>query len=115
MVHWAMIDPHARSILPKALLLVKILQGRDQFLQFAGDDRVQLVQRQVDAMIGDAVLWKIVGTDAVAAIAAPNQRAPLLGPGLMQLLLLPFVQAAAQDAHGAIVVLVLAAFVLALH
>ena len=86
----------------------------DDLLQVAGDNGVELVERQIDAMIGDAILREVVGADAFAAVAGADQRAALLGPFLVQRLLLAFVQPAAEDAHGPVVVLVLAAFVLAL-
>src|SRR5262249_30778691 len=73
-----------------------------------------LVQVQIDAVIGDPVLWKVVGANAVAAIPGSNQGTALLGSFTVQRLLLTFVQAAAQDAHGPVEVLVLAALVLAL-
>src|SRR5581483_10600308 len=66
-------------------------------------------------MVGDAVLREIVGADAFTAVAGADQRPPLLGSFAVQFLLLQFVDAAAQDTHGAFVVFVLAAFILALH
>src|SRR5260370_26825201 len=66
-------------------------------------------------MVGDAALREIIGADAFAAIAGTDQRAALFGALLVQLLLLHLVEPAAQDTQGAIVVLVLAALVLALH
>ena len=66
--------------LSQALFLVEVAQRLDQFAQVAGDDGVELVQVQVDAVIGDAVLREIVGADAFAAVAGADQGAPLLGP-----------------------------------
>ena len=42
----------------------------DDLVQVAVHDRVDLVQRQVDPVIGDAALRKIVRADALAAVAA---------------------------------------------
>src|SRR5262249_6797761 len=83
--------------LPQPLLLVEVFQDLDQLTEVAGDDAVELVQGEVDAVVGDAVLREVVGADALAAVAGADERAPLLGPGLVQLLLLPLVQPAAQD------------------
>src|SRR5439155_159097 len=86
------------------LPLVKVLQGPDQLAHVAGDDRVQFVEREVDAVVGQAVLREVVGADALAAVARADQRAALLGAGAVQLLLLPLVQLAAQPPHGPLVV-----------
>ena len=48
-------------------------QRVDQFAQrFAGDHLRQLVERQVDAVIGDAALREIVGADALGAVAGAD-------------------------------------------
>jgi hypothetical protein len=44
-------------------------QRADQFVEVAVDDGRQLVEGEVDAMIGDASLRVVVGADALAAIA----------------------------------------------
>src|SRR5262249_44560523 len=80
----------------------------------ARDDGVELVQRQVDAVVRHAVLRKVVGADALAAVAGADQRPPGLGARLMHAMLLPFEHPAAQDAHRLVVILRLAAAVLAL-
>src|SRR5262245_52014810 len=54
---------------PQALLLVELLERLDQFHQIARDNRVEPVQVQIDAVIGDAVLREVVGADPLAAIA----------------------------------------------
>src|SRR5690242_16236482 len=100
--------------LSEALFFVEVAQGLDQFAEVAGDDGAELVQVQVDAVIRDAVLWEVVSADALAAVAGADQRAALLGPFAVQFLLPHFVDPAAQDTQGTIVVLVLAALVLAL-
>src|SRR5207344_3160230 len=48
-------------------------QRVDQFAQrFARDDLRQLVERQVDAVIGDAALREVIGADALAAVAGAD-------------------------------------------
>src|SRR5205823_13822105 len=86
-----------------------------QLAHVAGDDIIELVEREIDAVIGEAILGKVVGADAIAAVAAADKRAPLLGPLPMDFLLLHFVKPAAEDAHGPLAVLVLAALILAFH
>jgi hypothetical protein len=44
-----------------------------QFLYVAVHDGVDPIQREVDAVIGDAPLREVVGADALAAIARPDQ------------------------------------------
>src|SRR5207248_2640860 len=65
----------------EALLLVEVAQGADQLGQVAGDDGVELVEGQVDAVVGQAVLREVVGADALAAVAGADQRPPLPGLG----------------------------------
>ena len=49
-------------------------QRVDDLAQFvAGDDARQIVERQVDAVVGDAALREIIGADALAAVARPHQ------------------------------------------
>ena len=40
-------------------------------------DEIDFVQRQVDAVIGDAALRKIIGADALGTIAGADQRLAL--------------------------------------
>ena len=78
-------------------------------------DLLQLVERQIDAVIGDAALRKVVGADALGAIAAAHLQAPRLRLRAVLLLLLGGQQARLQQRHGARAVLVLGALVLAFH
>src|SRR5262245_510885 len=64
-----------RPPLAQALLLVEVAQGSDHFLQLAGDDGIEPVQVQVDAVVGDAVLREVVGADPLAPVARTDQRA----------------------------------------
>jgi len=70
--------------------------------------RSKLIQSQVDPVIGQPVLRKVVGADA-ARLRSPEpiwlRRA--VGPLTVQFLLLEFIDPAAEDAHGPVVVLVL--------
>src|SRR5262249_4160447 len=71
---------NAPSTLAEALPLVEVAQAADQLVEVAGHDGVQLVEVQVDAVVGDAVLREVVGADALTAVARADQGAPLLGP-----------------------------------
>src|SRR5207247_6039670 len=98
-----------QSIRPtQALLLVKLFKRLKQFRQIARDDRVESIQVQIDAVIGDAVLREIVGANSLAAVAGADQAPPLLGPFLVQLLLLHLEDAGPQDSQRPLVILVLA-------
>src|SRR5262245_61869899 len=102
------------SLAAEPLFAVEVLEGLHDVVQMAGDDTVQLVQRQVDAVVGDAVLREVVRADALGAIAGADQGAALLGTFFVQRLLPALIQPAAQDAHRPLEILVLAALVLAL-
>src|SRR5215472_6077960 len=49
------------------------LQRADELVEVAVEDRLQPVERQADAVVGDAALREVVGADAVAAVAAADQ------------------------------------------
>src|SRR5262249_52885335 len=51
------------------LFLVKLLECRNYLIQMAGDDRIELVERQADAMIRQPILRKVIRPDSLAAIA----------------------------------------------
>ena len=64
-----------------ALLLAVVFdQGVDHRSEVAGQDIVELVERQVDAVIGEAVLGKVVGADPLAAVARADLRLAFAGP-----------------------------------
>ena len=42
-----------------------------QFVHIAFGNRVNFIEREVNAVIGDAALWVVVGADALTAIAEP--------------------------------------------
>ena len=66
-------------------------------------------------MIGDPVLWEIIGADFTGPVAGAYLAFPLGGNGGVLLLLLGLVQLGAENFHGPVLVVILAALVLALH
>src|SRR5262245_17029166 len=68
---------------------------------------IEPVQRQADAMVGDAPLRKVVGADALRAIARADLALALGGPRLGRLLTLELIETRAQHLHGEPAVLVL--------
>ena len=52
------------------------LERLDDFVEVAVEDRLQPIKRQMDAVIGEATLRKVVGPDAIAAVAAAYQTLP---------------------------------------
>src|SRR5437667_7483405 len=71
-----------------------------------------LVERQADAVIGDAVLRDIVGADFLGAVAGLDLPAAFGGESGLALFLLLLVQARAENAHGFGAILDLRFFVL---
>ena len=63
--------------------------------EFAVHDLGQLMERQADAVIGHAVLRKIVGADFLGSVAAFDLPAALCDDGRLLLFLLEFVEARA--------------------
>src|SRR5204863_5117416 len=68
---------------------------------------LELVQRQADAMIGDASLREIVGADALRAVAGADLVLALCGPRIRRFLPLLLVEPGAQNLHGEAAVLML--------
>src|SRR3954452_16859153 len=88
----------------------------DQLAQrLAGDHLRQLVERQVDAVIGDAPLRKIIGADALGAVAGADLLASIRRTGRIDALALGVIDPRAQDVHRRGPVLVLRAAVLHAH
>src|SRR5215468_3683226 len=83
------------SLLAEPFPLVLLAKGLDDGGEVAGDDGVELVQGQVDAVVGDSVLREVVGADALAAVAGADLALARLGALAVELLLLPLVQSAA--------------------
>ena len=86
----------------------------DELVEIALDDAIELVEREPDAVIGDAVLRVVVGADLLRALARADHAAALGADGGVLLLALDVEQAAAQDLHRLRLVLELRALVLAL-
>ena len=55
------------------------MQGFDHIAQVALHDAQEFVEREVDAVVGEAALWEVVGAYAVAAVAATDQAFALRG------------------------------------
>src|SRR5688572_29346217 len=60
--------------------------GVEQRIQTAFHDLIELVQRQADAVIGDAILLEVIGADLFATVAGADH-ALALGAQLRHLLL----------------------------
>src|SRR6267142_6876391 len=83
-------------------------QRIDQFAKrFARDHLRELVECEVDAMIGDAALRKIIGADALGAVAGPDLLAAIRRARGIDALTFGVIDARAQDIHrgGAVLVL----------
>ena len=59
--------------------LVLVRERPDHVVELAVDDVVELVEREVDAVIGEPALREVVGADALGAVAGADQAAALLG------------------------------------
>src|SRR5687767_5529260 len=108
----AMLTPPAHSARsfdnPRQLFgLIFLLQRLDQAFQVAVDHVRELVQRQVDAMVGHAALRKVIGADAFGTIARTDLQFARAGLRLVALFLLGRLELRLQQRHGARTVLVL--------
>src|SRR5262245_66584538 len=56
----------------------RLQQGIRNFTQIASDDLVQVVQRQSDPMVGNAILRKIVGPDSFGSVTGSDLSASLV-------------------------------------
>jgi len=90
-------------------------QRFDERLEFAVHHRLELVEGEADAVIGDAVLRKIIGTDLLAAIARSHHAAPLGADRLLLFFELNLIKSRTQHALGLGAILDLRFFVLARH
>ena len=104
------------SVRPVAVELPRALGGGERvgdLVELPGEHLVERVQREADAVVGDAVLLVVVRADLLGAPAALH----LAAPGRRQLRLLALAlgleEPAAQDAHRLVLVLQLALLVLA--
>ena len=88
-------------------------EGVDHFVQrFAGHDLVELVENEMDPVVGEPPLRKIIGADAFGAIAGPDLGTPVRGALGVKFLALRIVDPGTQERHGAGAVLVLRTLVL---
>ncbi len=76
---------------------------------------IELVESQVDAMIGHASLRVVIGANSVRSIARPHQGAPLSGLRSCRLLLGRIEKLRLQQRHGSGSILMLRSFVLTFH
>src|SRR5439155_1162033 len=96
--------------------LPQILDGQlDELIEPPVEDLRELVEREIDAVIGDPPLREVVSADSLGAIAATDLQAARCGNGALLLRLLGGEQPRPQQRHGARAVLVLGALVLTLH
>src|SRR5579864_4065505 len=101
------------TLLGELLSLIEVGQRFDQRFEFAIHDLIELMQGQPDAMIGDAILRKIVGSDLLASIAAAHHAAPFRPDFVLLLLELHVIESRAQLTQGLGIILDLRFFVLA--
>src|SRR5688572_9187331 len=85
----------------------------NKFIDAAVHDRRQVVIRQADAMIRDAVLWIVVRADFFGAFACSHLRAAVCLNARAALFFFHFVETCAQDAEGPQFILQLRTFILA--
>src|ERR1700730_6324704 len=71
-------DRDRLGFLEQAAGLILLCQRLDQQVEIAVKHALQLMQRQVDAVIGDTGLRIVVRADLVAAITAANHQTPRL-------------------------------------
>ena len=90
-----------------------LIQGADQLARVAVHDVVELVERQIDAVIGDAALRKIIGADALGAVARADLELARLRLRTRLFLALVREQPRLQERQRARAILVLRALVLA--
>src|SRR5437764_1172652 len=82
----ALARPSSRFFGELGELLGLLLGGErvDEVVELAVHDAVDLVQGEIDAVVGDAALREVVGADALGAVARADQR--LAGRGGLRLL-----------------------------
>ena len=95
--------------------LIGAAQGFDHFVHVAGNDLVELVQGQIDAVIGEPALRKVVGADAFTAVARTDQRAAMVGRHLIGFAVAFVLDAREQHLHRLVAVAMLRAIVLTLR
>src|SRR5579872_2707455 len=102
-------------LLREQLRLMLLLERLDELIQLPVHHLRELVEGELDAVVGHAALREVVGADALGAIAAADLQAARLRLGALLLLLLGRQQPCLEERERAGAVLVLRALVLALH
>ena len=87
-------------------------QSIDHLADIAVDVGVKAVERETDPVIGDAVLWVIVGSYLLASVAASYHRAACARDGVFLLGTLHIVKLCAEHSESLVLVLELRAFLL---
>src|SRR4051794_5828379 len=96
----------------EAAALLVVLQGGGELVEVALQDGVEVVGRELDAVVSDAPLAVVVGPDLLGAVARPDLGAARVGGGRLLLGQRALVEPGAQDAHRLLTVLQLALLVL---
>src|SRR5690606_3224346 len=76
----------------------------------SGQDLVEIIERQVDAMIGNAALGEVVGPDALRPVSGTDLRFPGLGTLARRLTAFEFIDARPENVHRQTPVLMLGLF-----
>jgi len=79
----------------------------EQFIEIAVNHLLELVEREVDPVIGDAALREVVGSNALGAVARADQRLPVCSLTGLRLAHLPVLQPGGEHLHRAIAVAML--------
>jgi hypothetical protein len=82
---------HTESLHLQALQSIGLVGGDqviDELVEVAVEHAGEIVARQADAMVGDAILRKVVGADLLAAVARLHLGAAVLAQLLLPLCLL---------------------------
>src|SRR5579864_5081534 len=95
--------------------LMFLIEGAHQLVEIAVHHVIELVQGEIDAMVGHAALRKIVGAYALGAIAGPYLQLTRLRLGALLLLAFRGQELGFEQGHGARTILVLRALVLTFH
>src|SRR6266545_2141532 len=110
------IGSDGRAVLGLLLQLFGLVVGGERFhdhVQFSVHDEVELMQGEADAVVGHAILRKVVGADLLAAVARADHAAPLRAQRRLLLVQLHLIEARTQHTLGLGAVLDLRFFVLA--
>src|SRR6202521_2542333 len=90
-------------------------ERRDKLVEVSRHHLVELVQRELDPVVGNPVLLEVVGADLFRPSAAANHAAPLCAGGRLLLGKFHVVEASAKDAESLLPVLQLRLLVLHAH